>query len=91
MDKINYRKELSEKEELEGRKKEFKKICFRALCNLGGERHFIALREKVDNKKEWEVIELTSDNIEKIIYDRPTETSCIHFEDMRCLNVVERP
>jgi len=76
---------LSKEEELQGRREAFAKLKPGSLFDLAQERFFIAVK-KIDEKV-WQVIELTQANKKKLISGQQCEHSCLHFDDMDCLNL----
>lgn len=76
---------LSKKEELKLQQENFAKLKPASLFNLGQLRDFIAV-EKVGPKK-WKVIELTPENLMKIIAGEPAFPTFLSYNQMCCLNV----
>lgn len=78
---------LTPKEELASRKKNFAKIREGILFDLGGEKHFLAVK-KVDDQT-WEVVEFNKGNRLLIIGGQKPKHSILSFDQTRCLNVRE--
>ena len=76
--------DLTREEELINRRKNFTQLATGFLFDLGQQRWFIAIK-KIDD--EWEVIELTEDNRQKIIMSQVCEITRLHFDNMHCLNL----
>ena len=85
---LSYLRALTPEEELELRKKDFEKIREGSLFDLGGGRHFLAVK-KIDDES-WEVIELDEHNRHRIITEQKVRYSVLSFEQMRCLNLREQ-
>ena len=85
---LSYLRALTPEEELELRKKGFEKIRERSLFDLGGERHFLAVK-KIDDES-WEVIELDEDNRRRIISEQKVRYCVLSLDQMRCLNLREQ-
>jgi len=76
---------LSKEAELQNRRQGFAKLKPGSLFDLAQKRFFLAVK-KVDEYM-WEVIELTQTNKKTIISGQSCEHSCLHFDDMDCLNL----
>ena len=77
---------ISDGEELRQRHENFAKLSTGALFNLlyrGA--WFVAVKKNSANDQEWEVIELTKDNLQKIVVGQACETTQLHFDNMFCL------
>lgn len=84
---------LTDEEELEHRQENFKKIGPNTLFSFytvsgteAKERYCIAVNPL--KNRTWNVIELTSENREKISVGRMCFTTRISFEEMNCLNIL---
>jgi len=86
-------KTISNEEELNRRKKKFKKIKQGTLFNFSKldsngktfQAYFIAACKPIQGS--CRVIELTPYNMEMIIERLPCQESCISFNQMKCLNI----
>jgi hypothetical protein len=76
---------LSKEEELQNRRERFARLEPGSLFDLAQKRFFLAVKKV--NDYAWEVIELTETNKKTVISEQPCEHSCLHFDDMDCLNL----
>lgn len=77
---------LTKAEEQKSRTESFARLRPDALFDLGRVCCFIAVKKLTD--QEWEVIELTKGNRQKIIAGQTCETSRLHYDNMDCLNLL---
>ncbi|MCI0441234.1 MAG: hypothetical protein L0177_19200 [Chloroflexi bacterium] len=75
---------ITREEELALRKKSYEQLAPGKLFALSFKRFFVAV-EKIGDS--IEVIELDSENIERILRGEPCVHSTLHFDEMGCLNV----